>query len=71
MNKEFTDSLEAKGFFYNKGKEWWQRTWRTHTPEGEERCLEVFKEGADGEWSSIMYGDVGGFFYEEKVGEKK
>tara|TARA_Y100001938_G_C7871187_1_gene320363 strand:- start:232 stop:438 length:207 start_codon:yes stop_codon:yes gene_type:complete len=64
MNKDW---FKSKGFFYKEDHKWWQRIWRTHTPEGEERCLEVFKEDDTGQWTSIMYGNDGGIFYEHKI----
>ena len=63
LSKEW---FESKGFIFNRKNEWWQRTWRTHVPEGEERCLEVFKED-DGKWKSIMYSSGGEIFYEQKI----
>ena len=66
----FTFGLEEKGFRYNEAQEWWQRTWTTPVPKGIETCLEVYKQDKESkEWTSIMYGNSGEIFYEQKVGK--
>ena len=66
----FTDNLVQKGFRYNETHNWWQRTWTTQTLTGVESCLEVYKKNEEDEWVSIMYGNEGDMFYEEKIGKK-
>ena len=57
---EFVEGLKKKGFTFNDEQQWWVRTWSTPTPEGEDRCLEVYKEDQEtSEWKSIMYGSSG------------
>ena len=61
----FLSGLSEKGYEYDRGNEWWKRTWTTN--EGKESILEVYQKLENGEWNKLMIGYGDRVFYEEKV----
>ena len=70
LESVFVKSLIRKGFTYNRNNKRWSRTWTTPTLDAHERTLEVYTMDSDGEWISMMYGNEGDIYYEQKVGKQ-
>tara|TARA_B100000686_G_scaffold340202_1_gene415537 strand:+ start:3695 stop:3991 length:297 start_codon:yes stop_codon:yes gene_type:complete len=61
--------IEAKGYKYDSGNDWYERTWTTES-EPKESIREVYQQLESGDWNQLMIGYGDNIFYEEKV-EKK
>ena len=68
VDKMQIDTLNEKGFHYNKDEEQWERTWLVATKTGAETSKEVWTNG-DGGWRVAMYGENGEVFFEYKVSD--
>ena len=62
----FIGKIEALGYKYDTGNDWWQRTWSTDS-EPKESIMEVFQQLESGRWNKLMIGDGDRVFYEEAV----
>ena len=63
----FPDRLESQGYMYDKGNEWYERTWTTN--EGKESIREIYQQLENGELNKLMIGYGDQVFFEEKVGK--
>ena len=62
----FIGKIEALGYKYDTGNDWWQRTWTTDS-EPKESIMEVFQQLESGRWNKLMIGYGDRVFYEEAV----
>ena len=64
----FVKKLEALGYVYDDGNDWYERTWSTES-EPKESIREVFQQLEKGKWNKLMIGYGDQIFNEEKVSE--
>tara|TARA_B100001996_G_scaffold73327_1_gene53920 strand:- start:3760 stop:4080 length:321 start_codon:yes stop_codon:yes gene_type:complete len=62
----FTDKIEALGYKYDVGNDWYERTWSTDS-EPKESIREVYQQLENGKWNKLMIGYGDQIFYEEAV----
>ena len=61
-------TLKSKGYEYDVGNDWYERTWTTNGgEESEESIREIYQQLENGEWNKLMIGYGDTVFYEEKV----
>ena len=60
-----TFKLEEDGYTYDRGNDWWERTWTTNN--GKETIREVFQQLESGKWNKLMIGYGDTIFYENQV----
>ena len=64
----FIGKIEALGYKYDNGNDWYERTWSTDS-EPKETIREVFQQLESGKWHKLMIGYGDQIFYEEDVNE--
>ena len=62
----FIGKIEALGYKYDDGNDWYERTWSTDS-EPKETIREVFQQLESGKWNKLMIGYGDQIFYEEVV----
>jgi hypothetical protein len=62
----FVGKIEALGYKYDDGNDWYQRTWSTES-QPKETVLEVFQQLESGKWNKLMIGYGDQVFYEQEV----
>ena len=62
----FVGKIEALGYKYDDGNDWYQRTWSTES-QPKETILEVFQQLESGKWNKLMIGYGDQVFYEQEV----
>ena len=62
----FIGKIEALGYKYDNGNDWYERTWSTNS-EPKETIREVFQQLESGKWNKLMIGYGDRIFYEEAV----
>ena len=62
----FIGKIEALGYKYDSGNDWYERTWSTDS-EPKETIREVFQQLESGKWHKLMIGYGDQIFYEEDV----
>ena len=62
----FIGKIEALGYKYDDGNDWYERTWSTDS-EPKESIREVYQQLESGKWNKIMIGYGNQIFYEEVV----
>ena len=62
----FIGKIEALGYKYDDGNDWYERTWSTDS-EPKETIREVFQQLESGKWHKLMIGYGDQIFYEEDV----
>ena len=61
----FIDLIESRGYKYDSGNDWYERTWQTNM--GSETIKEVYQQLENGSWKQLMIGYGDNIFYEENV----
>ena len=61
----FVGKIEALGYKYDDGNDWYERIWSTN--EGSETIREVYQQLENGTWKQLMIGYGENVFYEETV----
>lgn len=61
----FIDVIESRGYKYDSGNDWYERTWSTN--KGSETIKEVYQQLENGSWKQLMIGYGDRVFYEESV----
>ena len=61
----FVSLIESRGYVYDDGNDWYERTWSTN--EGSETIREVYQQLENGTWKQLMIGYGENVFYEETV----
>ena len=62
----FIGKIEALGYKYDSGNDWYERTWSTDS-EPKETIREVFQQLESGKWHKLMIGYGDQVFYEQEV----
>ena len=62
----FVGKIEALGYKYDSGNDWYQRSWSTDS-QPKETILEVFQQLESGKWNKLMIGYGDQVFYEQEV----
>ena len=62
----FIGKIEALGYKYDDGNDWYERTWSTDS-EPKETIREVFQQLESGKWHKLMIGYGDQVFYEQDV----
>ena len=64
----FIGKIEAFGYKYDDGNDWYERTWSTDS-EPKESIREVYQQLESGRWNKLMIGYGDQIFYEQLENE--